>query len=190
MDTSLPPPAREELLHLARQALENSVDNASPAAELAPMFELSAPRGLFVTLRIDGRLRGCIGHLIPRQPLYAEVQQVALAAAMRDPRFPPMTPGEIRCATIEVSVLTPPRAVLSPNDVVVGQHGVIISRGARRAVMLPQVPLEHGWDRETFLSQTCRKAGLPADAWRQGAEIEVFEADVIAEGRLQQPAPP
>lgn len=176
--------ARNELVSIVRRTLGEVLRAASPPAIPPPgLPELDTRRGLFVTLRVSGALRGCIGNLVPRDVLYKEVQQVAIAAATEDPRFSPMTAEELEAATIEISVLTPPVRVEDPAGLEVGRHGVVVSQFNCRAVMLPQVAVEYGWDRDTFLSQTCRKAGLPADAWRHGARIEVFEADVFGEER-------
>lgn len=135
--------------------------------------------GAFVTLHAHGELRGCIGTIIGREPLARAVAANGVAAAVHDPRFAPVTPDELSNITLEVSVLTPLREVAGPDDVVVGRHGILLEKNGRHAVFLPQVATEQGWDLATTLAHLCRKAGLPADAWRQGARLCVFEAEVF-----------
>ncbi|MFA9452556.1 MAG: AmmeMemoRadiSam system protein A, partial [Candidatus Aminicenantaceae bacterium] len=140
---------------------------------------LHSPAGAFVTLTKQGRLRGCIGFVEPIAPLCKTVTLAAIYAATRDNRFPPVTSSELKSLEVEISVLSVPRKISDPNQVKVGKHGLIISLGDRRGLLLPQVPIDNGWDRQTFLQQACLKAGLPQDAWRSGAEIQVFEAQVF-----------
>ena len=147
-----------------------------------------ARAGAFVTLHhrgmaagAPGRLRACMGLIEAGQPLGDAVTQAAQWAA-RDPRFPPLVGEELADLEVEVSVLSPPRPVAGPEAIVVGTHGVILAKGSARAVFLPQVATEQGWDRDTMLRQLARKAGLSADAWRQGASFEVFTAQVCGEG--------
>ncbi len=171
---------REELLGIARRAAttwlhEGRVPDEAPVSE-----KLKAPGAAFVTLTARGRLRGCIGYTEARAPLYRTVQECAVASATEDPRFLPLTPDEIGAVHIEISVLTPLLPV-RPEDVAVGVHGLLVTRGGRRGLLLPQVPGEYGWDRETFLAQVCVKAGLPRDAWRTGAELYSFTAEVFGE---------
>jgi AmmeMemoRadiSam system protein A len=173
------PEERELLLRLAHRSIElalegRSVDLVSPTAHLAE------PRGAFATLHLEGALRGCIGYVLPTQSLYATVAEAARAAALDDPRFPPVTPLEAPELKIEISVLSPLRTI-RPEEVVVGRHGLVITQGSRRGLLLPQVPIEWEWDRETFLAQTCLKAGLPADAWQHGAKLQGFTAEVFGE---------
>jgi len=139
-------------------------------------------RGVFVTLKKSGRLRGCIGYPYPVTPLYRAVQENALNAAFRDPRFGPVKKDELKDISIEISVLTLPVAVESVDEILVGTHGLIIENSGRKGLLLPQVPVEYNWDRTTFLEQTCRKAGLPADAWQwKDTKIWRFEAVVFSE---------
>ena len=140
---------------------------------------LLAERGAFVTLKKRGDLRGCIGFIEPVASLSDTVIQTAIYAASEDPRFTPVTPQEVSDLEYEISVLTPPKKIDNPGRVQVGKHGLIIAMGKNRGVLLPQVPVENNWDRETFLCQACLKAGLPPDAWKKGAEISVFEAIVF-----------
>lgn len=165
--------ARRSITHFLKtnQMLEVEVDNS----------RLREKQGAFVTLKVDGELRGCIGYPLPYKPLYQTIIEVAVAAATEDYRFPPVTEEELPNLVIEISVLTLPRKVKSPEEVVVGQHGIIISKGFNKGLLLPQVPLEYGWDRETYLSYGCLKAGLPADEWKRGVNLEVFEAQVFSE---------
>jgi len=113
-------------------------------------------------------------------PLFKVVQECAVAAATEDPRFPPVSPGELPSLRVEVSVLTPLAPIL-PEEVEIGRHGLMVSQGGRRGLLLPQVPVEWGWDRETFLDQACVKAGLPPSAWRHGATLQAFTAEVFGE---------
>lgn len=183
---------RKTLLWLARQALEDGVCGALELKELPhPAEALTECRGAFVTLRKHGELRGCIGHIQGSAPLYKTVQECAVAAALADPRFRPVTPDETPLLHLEISVLTTPEEI-APDKIVIGEHGLIVSRGSRRGLLLPQVPATWNWDREQFLEQTCLKAGLPADAWKQGARIEAFTAEVFEEPleSAVQPPPP
>jgi AmmeMemoRadiSam system protein A len=136
---------------------------------------------VFVTLRAGNELRGCIGILEPARPLAEAVAQCAAAAATEDPRFPPLSRDELGRVSIEISALAAPVPVSDPGQVVLGRHGLLVSRGRRRGVLLPQVPVEQGWDLATFLRETCLKAGLPPDAWRSGARLEAFGAEVFGE---------
>jgi AmmeMemoRadiSam system protein A len=144
---------------------------------------LRRPSGAFVTLSTrQGYLRGCIGSIHPVAPLYRAVSQSALNAAFRDPRFDPVTPQEFADLAFEISVMGPIEEVREVGEIVVGRDGLIISRGPRAGLLLPQVATEYRWDVETFLSQTCGKAGLPEDAWRaRDTRIERFPAEVFGD---------
>jgi AmmeMemoRadiSam system protein A len=179
------PPLTEEdrkiLLRLARQALEEGVCGSTESKELPhPAPALEEPRGAFVTLRKHGELRGCIGHVQTSAPLYKTVQECAVAAALSDPRFRPVMPDEAHLLHMEISVLSTPEEI-APDQIVIGVHGLIITRGWRRGLLLPQVPVTWNWNREQFLEETCLKAGLPIDAWKMGARIEAFTAEVFEE---------
>ena len=139
--------------------------------------------GVFVTLKNkkDKELRGCIGYLSGVKPLRESVRDCTVEAATRDQRFPPMQAGEDQTVTIEISVLTPPQKIGSITQIEIGKHGLIISKGMRRGVLLPQVPVEWGWNRDDFLKAICQKAGLPEDAWKEGADLYIFTAQVFAE---------
>ena len=169
------------LVTLARAAVVAAAFGEQPPE--APRDGVYARRaGAFVTLHAGGDLRGCIGQAEPRDPLGEVIVHCARAAALEDPRFPPVAPSEVAALDIEVSVLTPPERLADLSSVVVGRHGLIVSRGGRRGLLLPQVPVEWGWTREEFLAHVCRKAGLAADAWQHGAEVLAFEAEIFSEG--------
>lgn len=180
----MPPLTEEEqktLLVLARQALEVGVRGRAVLKEMSnPTPALMEPRGAFVTLREHGQLRGCIGHVQTSEPLYKTVRECAVASALSDPRFVPVTPNEVSHLHIEISVLSQPQEI-APEQIVIGEHGLIISQGRRRGLLLPQVPITWKWDRVQFLEETCVKAGLPKDAWLHGARIEAFTAEVFEE---------
>jgi AmmeMemoRadiSam system protein A len=140
---------------------------------------LGVPSGAFVSIHLHGELRGCIGHPNAEQPLGTAVQQCAVAAATEDPRFPAVRTAELDACVIEISVLGPITPVTAPAEIVVGRHGLVVEQGWHRGLLLPQVAVEYQWDRDTFLTRTCAKAGLPADAWKRGARILMFEAEVF-----------
>jgi len=167
------------LLSAARDAIEAKVVGRAPdlaAEESAPFAQ--APGAVFVTLRSpDGSLRGCIGEMQATRPLIESVRGNAVSAATRDPRFPPVSADELASLQIGISVLTAPRLVADARDVIVGRHGLVVSQMNRRGVLLPEVAVERGWDRETFLAAVCQKAGLPTDAWRHpSTSLAVFES--------------
>ncbi|HEV7484235.1 MAG TPA: AmmeMemoRadiSam system protein A [Thermoanaerobaculia bacterium] len=174
---------RKTLLRIARQSIAAVLEGGSPDWKGDDFDEtLRQPAGAFVTLTRDGDLRGCIGSIRAVEPLYKAVVSSAISAAFRDPRFPPLVPGELEQLELEISVMGPIERVANVEDIVVGRDGLIISRGAYAGLLLPQVATEYSWDRQTFLEQTCRKAGLPPDAWRsQDCRIEKFSAFVFGE---------
>ena len=170
---------RALLLGLAHEAIaavleRREISLAPPAAHLAE------PRGAFTTLYYRGGLRGCVGYVLPVKPLYFTVMQSARGAAFEDSRFAPVTLEEALELQISISVLSPPQPI-QPDQIEIGCHGLLISMGPYRGLLLPQVPVEHEWDRTTFLEQTCRKAGLPPNAWQAGAKLEAFTAEVFAD---------
>ena len=173
---------RELLLELAHRSIETALEGRKLDLT-TPNAHLDEMRGAFVTLHLRGRLRGCIGYIVPQHSLYRTVAEAARAAAFEDPRFQPVTAAEAAQLAVEISVLSPPRPI-RPEEVVPGIHGLIVTKGSRRGLLLPQVPVEWNWDRETFLSQTCLKAGLPADAWMQGTDLQAFTAEVLSDERL------
>ncbi len=177
---------RRELLAIARRAVEAFLRDGRVPRESPSPGILTAPGAAFVTLHAGEALRGCIGYTEAAAPLYRTVQECAVAAATEDPRFPPVAPRELSRLSFEISVLSP----LSPiraSDVEVGVHGLLIARGGRRGLLLPQVPVEWGWEREEFLRQLCRKAGLPGDAWKEGSELYAFTAEVFGEPETVRP---
>jgi AmmeMemoRadiSam system protein A len=180
-DRSLTEAEQQMLLRLARQALEESVRDHS-LSDVSE--ELATPLrdrcGVFVTILRGGRLRGCMGYVEAFRPLFLAVRECTRAAALQDPRFKPVTPRELLELRVEISVLSPLQDIV-PEQVEVGHHGLLISRGVQRGLLLPQVPVQRNWDRERFLEQTCLKAGLPLDAWREGARIQAFTAQVFEE---------
>jgi AmmeMemoRadiSam system protein A len=185
---------RRILLRIAHQAIL-SVLERRPFPEAPPFPRaLADPRGVFTTLYMPGnlrgdlprQLRGCVGYAVPITPLYRAVAETARAAAFEDSRFLPVTKEEALKLEVSLSVLSR-LFPIHPEAVEVGRHGLVISLGARRGLLLPQVTVEHGWDRETFLEQTCRKAGLPLDAWRKTATVEAFTAEVFADSDAEVP---
>lgn len=174
---------RADLLRLARGSLEAHFRGELPprlASDRAETF--GDPRGLFVTLRRGGELRGCIGTLAPTGDLTRVVSEYALRAALEDPRFEPLTLGELSDCRIEVSVLTAPEPLDGPDQIEIGRDGLILEMRGRRGLLLPQVATEWGFDRERFLSEVSRKAGLEPDAWRHSdARVWTFQAEVFSE---------
>lgn len=176
----LEPEEVETLLQMATASAGTPPGSPFPLLELRhPTDLLRAPGRAFVTLRNGPELRGCVGYLDASRPLWETVARAARSAAYEDGRFPPVEPEEMPEITVEISILTEPRPVQSPDEVIPGRHGVIVTDGRRRGLLLPQAAVEYGWTREEFLDAACRKAGLPADAWRKGAGIEVFEAQIF-----------
>jgi AmmeMemoRadiSam system protein A len=171
------------LLQTAREAIGARLARRAPRFQPAPP-SLSIPCGAFVTLKVKEALRGCIGHIAASQPLLETVKDVAVSSAFDDPRFPPLSPEEWPQVRIEISVLSPFESITDPQRITVGVHGIMVRNGHRSGLLLPQVATEQGWDRETFLAHSCRKAGLPADAWRlPETRIEIFSATLIHEGQ-------
>jgi AmmeMemoRadiSam system protein A len=175
---------RARLLDIARRSLEARVRRSrGPGDDVAP--PLDALRGAFVSLHHGVRLRGCLGRIQADLPVGRVVAHLAGAVADSDPRFVPITPDELDALHIEISVLTP-EVEAAAGDVAIGRHGLIVERDGRRGLLLPQVAVEHRWDRLTFLRHTCLKAGLPPDAWQQDARLFVFEAQVFGEDRRER----
>jgi AmmeMemoRadiSam system protein A len=171
---------RQLLLAIARAALEAKV-RSTAEADLDSSAPVGSHHGAFVTISRNGELRGCLGRLTPEPPLTALVRHLAQAVADSDPRFDAVRPGELDEISIEISVLTPTRAIVSVEEIEIGRHGLIVEQGARSGLLLPQVAVEHGWSLDEFVRHTCLKAGLAADAWRRGATLLVFEAQVFGE---------
>ncbi|MEA1913255.1 MAG: AmmeMemoRadiSam system protein B [candidate division WOR-3 bacterium] len=171
---------KEKLLSIARETINEYVRNGKIPEFSIQSEALKKKSGAFVTLKEYGQLRGCIGLIRGEEPLYSAVRDMAISAATRDPRFPQLRPSEIDDIEIEISVLTPLQKVKDASEIKVGRDGLMIQKGFRSGLLLPQVPVEQGWDRETFLEQTCYKAGLPPDAWKD-AELWKFQAIVFSE---------
>ncbi|MDR1908615.1 MAG: AmmeMemoRadiSam system protein A [Spirochaetaceae bacterium] len=188
---------REALLRDAREVVAAALEGREPRFRREPGLEaairegrsaLTAPCGAFVTLRRKGELRGCIGRMTAAEALEDTVRVMAREAAFSDPRFPPLAPGELEACDIEVSALSPLELCAEPASVRVGVHGLYLTHRGRAGVLLPQVPVEQGWDRDQFLDYICVKAGLPARSWEApGARLYTFTALVFGEG--DAPAP-
>jgi AmmeMemoRadiSam system protein A len=173
------PQERALLLRLAHVAIESALANRKIPAD-PPSAHLAEPRGVFTTIYLRDELRGCVGYVMPVTSLYRGVMETARAAASEDSRFRPVTPTEAPELKVSLSVLSP-LSTVTPDQIEVGRHGLVVSWAGHRGLLLPQVPTEHHWDRVTFLEQTCRKAGLPMDAWKVGATLEAFTAEVFGE---------
>ena len=169
------------LLSAARAAILAALGQETPGAMEAAPVEVEARRPVFVTLHVAGRLRGCIGILAATEPLGRTVAECARAAAFEDPRFTPLRAEEIPTLTLEVSVLGPRRPLGAPESLRLGDEGLVVTSGDRSGLLLPQVAVEQGWGAVEFLEGACRKAGLPRTAWRDGARVERFAAQVFRE---------
>ena len=181
MSEPLTPDEQKACLRLARQAIEHYFKTGGHLRTPIKTGPLKEKRGAFVTLTVSGELRGCIGYPLPVKPLDEAIIDMAVAAASQDNRFDPLAPKEMGRLMIEISVLSLPEPAASPMEVEVGRHGIIVSKGFCKGLLLPQVPIEHAWDRETYLRHGCLKAGLGPDEWRKGAKIEIFTAQVFSE---------
>jgi len=170
---------RRWLLRLAHQSIRAAM-SGKPLPRTEASAHLREARGAFTTLHEHGKLRGCVGLVMAVKPLDETICEMARAAALEDTRFSPVTEAELASLQLEISVLSP-MFEIAPEDVVVGRHGLMVSYGNHRGLLLPQVAPEWGWDRETFLQQTCRKAGLAPDSWKRGAKLEAFTAEVFGE---------
>lgn len=167
------------LLGLAHESILAALENREISMD-PPSPHLGEPRGAFTTIYVQDQLRGCVGYVFPVASLYRTVAETARAAAFEDTRFVPVTPGEVSRLELSLSILSCLR-IVTPEEVEVGRHGLLISQAGRRGLLLPQVPIERQWDRVKFLEQTCRKAGLALDAWQKGATIEAFTAEVFGD---------
>jgi len=177
------------LMKIARSSVEAAVRGMPLKIEAPPYERLREKRGAFVTLKKHGQLRGCIGYVLPIKPLYEAVSDVAVSAALRDPRFPPVTVDELDDLEYEISVLSVPRKIENIDEIIPGHHGLIVKRGYFEGLLLPQVATEYGWDRETFLKHTCLKAGLEPDCYlHPDTEIYIFEAEVFDEADILKDA--
>jgi AmmeMemoRadiSam system protein A len=183
---------KEQLLQIARRSVETAVKEGKRyECSAAGLDALMQERGAFVTLTKKGQLRGCIGNVSAMQPLCHTVRDVAVLAAVKDRRFSRVTPQELGELEYEVSVLSPLRRVMDIRQIRVGRHGLMVKKGDYEGLLLPQVAIEQHWDRNTFLEETCRKAGLPPGAWRdEETDIFVFSALVFGEHRMEQSLTP
>ena len=169
------------LLKTAREAIRTKLAKTKPEYP-GPTALLKEKCGAFVTLHKTGKLRGCIGHIEAIDRLFDTVIEVAQASAFSDPRFPPVKMDELDSLEIEISALSPLRRIHDLNEIKTGIHGIMLKRGNYSGLLLPQVATEYGWDRRTFLTHTCQKAGLPGDCWKsRDTEIEIFSAIVFNE---------
>lgn len=171
---------RGRLLRLARRCLEARV-HREPPPPVDRGGALDDPMGAFVSIHTAGQLRGCLGRLEADRPIAETVAHLSAVVSDSDPRFRPLAAFELALTDIEISALTPEEAVVDLREIEVGRHGLIVAQGHRRGLLLPQVAIEQGWDRETFLEHTCVKAGLPPTAWQSDASIFKFEAQVFGE---------
>ena len=171
------------LLRLAKTSLIAAVSRypVQEPEEIPPT--LQSPGSAFVTLHRHRELRGCVGYVTPAHPLYRVIMEGAAAAALKDVRFLPVLPSELPELEVEISVLSPPWEA-AVEEIEIGIHGVMVSHGSVRGLLLPQVAVERNWTHLQFLEETCRKAGLSPAAWRHGAKIEIFTAEVFSERDL------
>ena len=181
MDNKLSPAQQEALLQLAREAITVYLETGYTLKNTVPDKSFLDHRGAFVTLKVKGELRGCIGYPIPTKSLYATIIDAAVSAASSDYRFSPLTLEELQETEIEISVVTPPRLVKDIHEIEVGSHGIIISKGSNKGLLLPQVPIEWKWDLETYLEHGCLKAGLDKNEWKTDVKIEIFSAQVFSD---------
>ncbi len=172
---------QQELLNIARKTIVDYVTSQTVPAITSASPGLNLHSGCFVTVKKKGELRGCIGNFVSERPLYLLVQEMAVSAATRDPRFYPMKAPDLADFTIDISVLSPLVKAASVEEIQVGSHGIYIIKGSHRGVLLPQVATEYGWNRDQFLQHTCTKAGLPQDAWQGECDIYLFTAQVFGD---------
>lgn len=174
----LTPQEKDLLLDIVKSTIDGKVNNKNIPKITVDSATLQEKRGAFVTLKKRGHLRGCIGYIKAVKPLWETVQEMAVAAAFHDPRFPSLKPEELKDLSLEISVLSPLQRIKKINEIEVGKHGLYIVRGYNSGLLLPQVAVEYGWDRETFLRETCYKAGLSSEDWMdKETEIYIFSAE-------------
>ncbi|NPA25215.1 MAG: AmmeMemoRadiSam system protein A [Deltaproteobacteria bacterium] len=174
-------PADKQYLHdQVRAVIEARLRGEKGPDDIPASPVLKEKRGAFVTLKKHGELRGCIGYIEAYKPLYLTIREMARAAAFNDPRFPPLTAEEWPAVEVEISVLSPLREIDDPELIEVGRHGILLRNDPYSGVLLPQVAVEYGWNREEFLEHTCMKAGLAGDCWRRpGTRIFIFSAEIF-----------
>ena len=173
---------RKKLIEIAKTSVFNKISGKKIPEFKVESEYLKQNCGAFVTLNENGRLRGCIGYIVAEKPLYKTIEEVAVSAALNDPRFPPVSKNELNKLEFEISVLTPFKLISDINKIEVGNHGLFIVKGRNQGVLLPQVAVSNKWDRNTFLEQVCIKAGLPPNSWKEkDADIYIFSAEVFGE---------
>ncbi len=170
---------KQLLLDIAREAIVSYVQTGAILEREVSNGNLLVKQGCFVCIKINGMLRGCLGNFLSDKPLYRLVQEMAVSAATRDPRFYPMKKDDLKDFDVEISVLSPLHKISSIEEIEVGVHGLYLEKNFSRGVLLPQVAVEYGWDRDTFLSQTSIKAGLGKDDWQEDTDIYTFSAMVF-----------
>jgi len=175
---------RRLLLRVAHESIAAGVDSR-PYTPPKTNELLREPRGVFTTLYRDGHLRGCVGYVSAIRPLIDAVAETAQAAAFEDTRFMPVEAPELPHLEVSLSVLSPTFAI-TPEEIEIGKHGLVVRQHGRKGLLLPQVAPEHGWDVDAFLEQTCFKAGLPGNAWQYGAEIEAFTAEIFGDSEFHR----
>ena len=179
-ETNLTDDEKKTLHNIALTAIKNRLENESPSVSQSITDTLNEKRGAFVSLYKHGQLRGCIGYVYGVKPLAKAINDMAIAAAFKDPRFPPLNENELEDLDIEISVLTPMKQISNINEIEVSKHGLMMIKGPYSGLLLPQVATQYNWDRQTFLSETCHKAGLPIDAWKDDeTEIYIFSAEIF-----------
>jgi len=175
-------PEKRSLLFIARKSIESALTRSAPPFMNSLSDSLAAARGAFVTLHHRGHLHGCIGRVMTLDPLATVVAECAAGAATQDPRFAPLQPQDLQETEIEISVLSQPRQIATPEEIEIGVHGLLITRGRNSGILLPQVAPRYKWSPEHFLDQTCRKAGLRPGHWKDPeTHIEVFTAEIFSE---------
>lgn len=176
---------KQTLLTLARTAIQSALEGSPFPSRTFQEESLNRRSGVFVTLRVEEELRGCIGYVEPLFPLARATQEVAIKAAVEDPRFMPVTLSELKSITIEISVLSPLSELFDVEQIEVGRHGLVIDTGHRRGLLLPQVATEYGWDKKEFLKHTSLKAGLPPDAWKKkDSKLFTFTVEKFSESEM------
>ena len=175
---------QRRLLQIARNAVRSYLLGQPPRLGEMPPGVLTEPHALFVSIHKGADLRGCIGNIHPAGPLYRSVAECAIGAAVGDPRFMPLAAPELPEVEFEISVLSPLQRIDDIGEIQIGKHGLVVSKGAARGLLLPQVATIYNWDRERFLQETCRKAGLKSDDWKN-ATVQSFSALVFDEKKFQ-----